>query len=234
MGLMRLPLWKARTEALTFLRRERPSQIEVIEELFALADDCIDAFEAQADDRYSTVCGLTTLKAKNFALGMYSLTLDGLGQEAGALARPFVEYTELLTYFRLDPEAVSEALAGELPNAGTRAKKIGGTYKPFREQLNKHASHAAYSSHSLAHLRDPMTKRLKKLQVMHPDVIERNVGDFAIQFVLMLQESILSLEHSPDRARMTSLAARCNALLNRILAWFPAPPTADPVATPGP
>jgi hypothetical protein len=95
---MKLPLWKARTEALTFLRRERPAQIEVIEELFALADDCVDAYESQGDDLYCNVCGLTTLKAKNLALGMYSLTLDGLAQEAGALARPFIEYTELLSY----------------------------------------------------------------------------------------------------------------------------------------
>jgi len=224
----RLSLWRARTEALTFLRRERFAQIEVIEKLFALADECVDAYEAQADDLYSTVCGLTTLKAKNLAHGMYSLTLDGLAQEAGALARPFVEYTELLTYFRMAPKAVNDALAGELPSAGIRAKKIEGIYQPFREHLNKHASHGSYSAHSLAHLRDPATKTLKKLQVMHAEVLERNVGDFAIQFVLMLQESTLALERSPDPSRLVSLARRCDELRERILAWFPAPPAADP------
>ncbi len=94
----------------------------MIEQLFALADDCIDAYESQDGDLYSTVCSLTTLKAKNLAHGMYSLTLDGLGQEAGALARPFVEYTELLTYFRMLPEAVNDALAGELPSAGSERR----------------------------------------------------------------------------------------------------------------
>ncbi len=38
---------------------------------------------------------------------MFSLTLDGLAQEAGALARPFIEYSELLTYFRMLSEAVN-------------------------------------------------------------------------------------------------------------------------------
>jgi hypothetical protein len=229
MGSMKLPLWKSRNEALTFLRRERPAQVEVIEELFGLADDCVDAYESQADDLYSKVCALTTLKAKNLALGMYSLTLDGLAQESGALARPFIEYMELLTYFRMLPEAVHDALAGELPSAGKRAKKIEGFYRQFREHLNEHASHAAYSSHSLAHLRDPATKRLKKLQVMHPEVIERNVGDFAIQLVFMLQESVLSLQQSPDPSRVASLASRCDELRQRILAWFPPPPKGDPM-----
>jgi hypothetical protein len=225
-----VPLWKARTEALTFLRRERPAQIEVIEQLFVLADDCIDAYESQDGDLYSVVCSLTTLKAKNLAHGMYSLTLDGLAQEAGALARPFVEYTELLTYFRMLPEAVNDALAGELPSAGLVAKKVEGIYQPFRRHLNDHASHAAYSSHSLAHLRDPTTKQLKKLQVMHPAVIERNVADFAIQFVFMLQESALGLERSRDQSRLASLALRCAELGERILACFPLPPKADPAA----
>jgi hypothetical protein len=223
MATQRLALWKARTEALTLLRSERPEQIEVIEELFGLADECVDAYESQADDPYSNVCSLTTLKAKNLALGMYSLTLDGLAQEAGALARPFIEYTELLTYLRMVPEAVTEAMTGELPNAGTRARKIGGVYQRFREHLNQHASHGSYSTYSLAHLRDPATKRLKKLQVMHPNVLERNVGDFAVQFVLMLQESVLGLERSPDQSRLVSLATRCDELRAKILAWFPAP-----------
>jgi hypothetical protein len=228
MASQRLPLWKARTEALTFLRRERPAQIEVIEGLFGLADDCVDAYESQTDDLYSTVCGLTALKGKNLALGMYSLTLDGLGQEAGALARPFIEYAELLTYFRMVPEAVDDALAGELPSAGMRAKKIEGIYERFRKHLNEHASHGSYSSHSLAHLRDPATKRLRKLQAMHPDVLQRNVGDFAIQFVMMLQEAVLGLERSPDRSQLISLATRCDELRGKILASFPAPPVAAP------
>jgi hypothetical protein len=224
MAPQRVPLWKARTEALSFLRQERPEQIAVIEGLFALADDCVDAYEAQADDLYSTMCGVTTLKAKNLALGMYSLALDGLGQEAGALARPFIEYAELLTYFRVVPEAINDALGGELPSAGKRAKKIEGFYQPFREHLNEHASHSSYSSYALAHLRDPATKKLRKLQVMHPDVLVRNVGDFAVQFVLMLQEAVLGLERTPDQSRLAALASRCDELRANILARFPAPP----------
>jgi hypothetical protein len=224
----RLPLWRARTEAQTFLRRERPAQIDAIGQLFALADECVKAYESQSNDLYSRVCGLTTLKAKNLALGIYSLTLDGLAQEAGALMRPFIEYAELLTYFRAFPEEASNALAGDLPTAGARAKKIGGVYQPFMEHLNEHASHSSYSFHSLAHLTDPETKNFKKLQVMHPGVLERNVGDFSVQFVLMLQESTLCLERSPDQSKIADLARRCDELRGRVLAWFPAPPAGKP------
>lgn len=69
-------------------------------------------------DSYARVCGLTLLKAKHLALGAYSLILDGLGQEAGALLRPFIEYTELLTYFRKFPSKVDAAIKGKLPSAG--------------------------------------------------------------------------------------------------------------------
>ena len=196
--------------------------MEMLEHLFGLADECIDAYEVQGDDLYSKVCGLTTLKAKNLALGMYSLTLDGLAQEAGALARPFIEYTELLTYFRMFPEGVTGALAGDLPSAGARAKKIEGIYQPFRKHLNDNASHSSYSSHSLAHLTDPTTKRIRKLQTMHPRVLERNLGDFAVQFVLMLQESVLGMEGSADPSRLSALAKRCDELREKILACLDA------------
>lgn len=114
-----------------------------------------------------------------------------------------------------------------MPNAGNRAKKIEGIYRNFREHLNEHASHSSYSCYSLAHLTDPMTKRIRKLQVMHPEVLERNMGDFAMQFVLMLRESVLALDRSPDRSRLVYLASRCDELRARILAWFPPPPAAQ-------
>jgi hypothetical protein len=121
------------------------------------------------------------------------------------------------------PDAVNDALAGELPSAGKRAKRIEGIYQPFREHLNEHASHGSYSSHSLAHLRDPTTKNLRKLQVMQSAVLERNVGDFAVQFVFMLQESVLGLKRSRDQSSLPFLASRCDELRQRILASFPPP-----------
>jgi hypothetical protein len=81
-----------------------------------------------------------------------------------------------------------------LPSAGERAKAISGIYKGFRDHLNQHASHSSYSYYSIAHLVEPGTFRFKKLQRMVPEVLERNVRDFAVQLYLLVQEAVLGLE----------------------------------------
>ena len=92
-------LWCSRSDALAYLGDKHPSRLAVVERTFELLDDTIDAFEtASPRSAYPRICGVTLLKAKNLALGAYSLVLDGLGQEAGALMRPMIEYVELLTY----------------------------------------------------------------------------------------------------------------------------------------
>lgn len=108
--------------------------------------------------------------------------------------RPFIEYTELLTYFRRFPEMVNRAAENDLPKAGERAKVIEGIYKEFREHLNLHASHSSYSHHSLAHLLERDTGHFKKLQRMVPKVLDRNVRDLAVQLYLLLREAVLGLE----------------------------------------
>jgi hypothetical protein len=61
-------------------------------------------------------------------LGVYSLMLDGLGQEAGALLRPLIETLELLVYLRLEPARIDQAIEEKLPSAGQIAKKIEGEF----------------------------------------------------------------------------------------------------------
>ena len=94
--------------------------------------------------------------------------------------RPFIEYTELLTYFRAYPAMVERALQDDLPSAGNRGKAIDGIYKGFREHLNSHAAHSSYSPFSLSHLQEPKTLKFKKLQLAVPHVLERNLKDFIV------------------------------------------------------
>lgn len=219
-AVRQLTLWRARTESLTYLRRQRSERIEVLEEIFRLIDRCVDAYEALATKSpYAEVCGLTPLKAKNLAVGSYSLVLDGLAQEAGALLRPFIEYTELLTYFRHFPERIKDALSNSLPQAGERSKAIQGIYQQFRSFLNKHASHSSYSEHSLAHLLEPGTHRFKKLQVMVPFVLDTNVRDLAVQLVLLAQAAVEALEHV-DRVNAHSLASDWQAIHSKVFKAF--------------
>ena len=187
-----MKLWKTRHHSLEVLSKQFKDQSNAIDDAFQAIDECIDLFEKKfSEDKYFLVCGLTLLKAKNLAVGMYSLTLDGLAQEAGALARPFIEYHELLIYFRLDPKRINEALEEKLPTAGKRAQLIKGRFKEFRDHLNNHASHSAFSNHSLLHLFDSDEKRIKKQQKMSPNVLFRNIGNLHAHLILLLQEAIL-------------------------------------------
>jgi hypothetical protein len=187
--------------------------------LFDLIDQCVDEYEAKAgSDTYARICGLTLLKAKNLAFGSLSLLLDALGQEAGALLRPFIEYAELLTYFRQYPEQVDKAADNALPNAGKRAKAIGGIYQGAREHLNEHASHSSYSHYSLSHLLTP-TLTSRKAQQFAPQVLDRNLTDLAVQLWLLLHEAVLGLEriHSP---KLEELARSVDGVKGRMIHVF--------------
>lgn len=190
-----MELWGTRNKAIEILGDEFAPQAKAIEDLFLVVDECIELFDKKAgDDDFSRACGLCLAKARNLALGAYGLILDGLGQEAGALIRPFIEYHELLAYFRLDPSRVQQAINNKLPSAGKRAQLIAGSFQEFREHLNGHASHSSFSEHSLSHLLDMKEMKIRKEQPMLPVVLFRNMGDFFVQLILLAYEAVNCLQ----------------------------------------
>lgn len=185
---------------------------EVLEKTFSLIDECIDLYQLKAEtDDFHKMCGLALVKAKHLALGAYSLILDGLGQEAGALLRPFIEYFELLVYFRMDPSRVQQAIDDRLPSAGKRAELIEGSFKKFRAHLNQHASHSAYSHYALNHLLDKPSMKFRKTQPMLPIVLDRNMGDLFVQLALLLIEAGKILQ-TKEPGCADSLAEKIDAL----------------------
>jgi len=187
-------LWKTRHHSMQMLAKDFTEQAKAIEEAFDAVDECIDLFDKKShEDNFYLICGLVLAKARNLGLGMYSLMLDGLGQEAGALMRPFIEYHELLKYFRLDPSRIEEAMESKLPSAGKRAQLIDGYFKEFRDHLNQHASHSSFSDFSLNHLIDKSDMVIRKEQPMLPKVLYKNIGDFFVQMILLAIEAIQCL-----------------------------------------
>lgn len=190
-----MDLWQTRTNAIAYLQGEHPERLACGIRIFDLLDQCISEFESGATgNAYARLCGLSLLKLKNLALGSYSLILDGLGQETGALMRPMLEYAELLTYLRMFPEEVDKAFEDKLPKAGKRAEKIGGIYQKYRDHLNDHASHSSFSDYSISHLLEPSTLKFKKLQRMVPNVLDTNYLDLVVILLLVMRQAILSLE----------------------------------------
>lgn len=215
-----MDLWSTREASWAYLKDKRPSRLSVFLALLELIDGCVDEYETRAGtDTYARVCGLTLLKAKNLALGSFSLLLDGLGQEAGALLRPMIEYTELLTYFRHFPDKTEKATENDLPKAGERAKAIEGIYHELRQHLNEHASHSSYSHYSLSHL---LTRELsfRKMQQLAPEVLDRNITDLAVQVWLILHAAVPALERVVPRETLVDLASTADGLKGRMIHVF--------------
>ena len=167
-------LWKTRRQAEAALNEELKPFAALFDETFAAVDHCIGRLET-LDNPFGRVSALVLIKARNLALGCYSLSLDALAQEAGALFRPLVECLELLMYFRLDPARVDEALEDRLPKAGVIAQRIDGKFKRLRDYLNTHASHLSLSPETIAHLVDFKARRLRPGQVHNVAVLRQNL-----------------------------------------------------------
>jgi hypothetical protein len=188
-------LWKTRHKSMEVLAKSFKPQAQTIERTFEIIDQCIELFDRKAGhDDFHRICGLTVAKARNYALGSYGLILDGLAQEAGALLRPLFECYELLIYYKEDPVRVQQAIEGNLPSAGKRAKLIKGKFQDLRDYLNIHASHISYSYYSLNHLFIKPDMRIRKEQPMLPDVLFRNMGYFFLQLTLLTFEAVNCLQ----------------------------------------
>jgi hypothetical protein len=168
------PLWDTRRQAEAALSGDLRSFARLFDETFAVVDQCVVRLES-LDDPFGRVCALVLIKARNLGLGCYSLSLDALAQEAGALFRPLIECLELLTYFRLDPPRINEALEDRLPKAGVIAQRIEGKFKGLRDYLNTHASHLSLSPEAMMHLVDFKAGRLRPVQAHSALVLRQNL-----------------------------------------------------------
>lgn len=167
-------LWKTREEALAALEGTLRQEAVILQKAFALMDECITQLLAR-DTKYTRVCAVTMIKARNLELGCYGLSLDGLAQEGGALFRLVVETLELLIYFWKGPERVDEAIEGKLPSAGKIAQKIEGNFKGLRDFLNSHASHFSFTYESLQHIVDLQNLGWKITQPHNDNVLRQNL-----------------------------------------------------------
>lgn len=194
------------------------AEADVLQGIFDVVDECIGRLEA-VNQPFSRVCALTLTKARNLALGCYSLSLDALGQEAGALLRPLLEALELLTYFRLDPPRIEEALEGTLPKAGVVAQRIEGKFKRLREYLNANASHFSFGPDAMLHLVDFRDGQLKVAQPFNELVLHGNLQFLFAIFAWVRIEAVNCVSVAANHVDH-ELADRADALRQRGLQVF--------------
>jgi hypothetical protein len=154
-------LWSTREQSLHWLDKELHQERRILQDGFEFLLQLVERFQklgfSEGENQvgeFSRVCTVTLAKYNHLLLGCYSLTLDGLAQEAGALLRPLIETYELLVYFRQDVSRVEEIHENRLPSAGEIGKRIAGNYKDLRKHLSESASHFNYKTESVRHLFD--------------------------------------------------------------------------------
>ena len=167
-------MWETRRSAEQALSQSLRPYSDLLSEAFASVDVCVGRLERVAAP-FGCVCALVLIKARNLTLACYSLSLDALAQEAGALFRLLIESLELLEYLRQDPQRVTETLEDRLPKAGVIAQRIQGKFKRLREYLNAHASHLSVSPEAMGHLVDPTVGQLRTIQPYSEPVLRGNL-----------------------------------------------------------
>ena len=162
----------------------------LIYEGFELIDEIIQLlYDPAHPTSFSTICGLVLLKGRNLSHGMFSLALDGLAQESGALLRPTIECFELLEYFRKDPKRIEQAIEDRLPKAGQIAKEINGNLKKLRDYLNKNASHFSLTPGAMLHLINWRNGNVKLKQPYVESVLRKNLETLFLILLLLSSEA---------------------------------------------
>ena len=186
-------LWITREESLNALKNKLSIEAQYIEEGFTIIDSLLRIFEDNKSDIFCMVCSFTLLKGKNLCFSIYSLSLDGLAQEAGALLRPAIECFELLDYFYTNPKRIQEALDNRLPSAGERAIKINGKFKGLREHLNEAASHFSFDPTSCTHLINWKNGSLRYYQEYSENHLRKNLWTLFSIVVILINSALRCL-----------------------------------------
>ena len=197
-----MDIWDTRNQSNKWLQKELFEEKEALEIGFSLLDNCVSILESigmrEGDNlqwKLYAIGSLTLAKSTHFLLGCFSLALDGLSQESGALLRPLIETYELLVYLRLDPSRIEEVINDKLPSAGEIAQLISGKFYDLRTHLNEHASHFKYKYTSVSHLIDFNSKEgIKAFPSDSLSTLKRNLNSLNAFQTILLSEVAYWLE----------------------------------------
>lgn len=218
-------IWNTRNQAETSLAYNLRPFADLFDELFSITDECLIRLDRE-NESFGRVCGLVLAKSRNLVIGCYSLSLDALAQEAGALFRPLLECVELLTYFRIDPTRIDEVIENRLPKAGVIAQRIEGKFKGLRDYLNTHASHLSISPQSMAHLIDTQVGSFRPIQQHNEDVLRKNLRTLLAVFVWLSIEAVNCVSTSDGQIDQ-SLIDQAEDIRNRASSLFGYPNKLD-------
>lgn len=180
-------LWTARHDAEKAMQGSLQNEALVVDMGFRIVDLSAKRL-GNIDSSFARVYGGVLAKGRNLSLACYSLSIDGLAQEGGAVLRPLIEAIEMLQYFSLDTNRVERVLQGKkLPKAGEIASAIDSSNRVLRDYLNEHASHFGFTYQSMRHLIDAEAGAWRIAQ-HHSDVVLR--GNLKMVWVALFMLAI--------------------------------------------
>ena len=189
-------LWITRDSALQALRTGMVRESEILDKAFQQLEYFAQRLGSiRPETPFNRISALAAAKARNLAQACYSLVLDGLGQESGAIVRVWTEATDLLVYIRLDPSRAAQVLEGRFPSAGERAKVIGSSTQKVRTALSKTASHlGGFETDSWLHMVNERTGQVRTRQEFRQDIMRQNLGTTFALLVWTIREAALCLQ----------------------------------------
>jgi hypothetical protein len=150
-----------REQSIKIITEELLTEWKAVDTAFRLLDQCVQRFAiAPSESTFASFVLVILVKAKHFAHACRILALEGFAQEAGAILRIWVEAIELVRYLAEQPERIQEIVDGRLPNAGERAKRIGGKFQRLRNYLNENSSHFSFTLASMSHVVNLVTRQI--------------------------------------------------------------------------
>lgn len=189
-----MSIWDDREKSIDFMNTNYLEQKNFIDALYQTIDDCIDICEKETENQYLRMCGLTMIKAKNYSVAMYSVILDGLAQESGALLRSFIETIELLTYFREDPSRIDQVAKKSLPSAEERTQQITIDFKELRNRLNIDAPDHYFNEYLIN--KDGPFKKIPEFSEID---LRKHLGLFYRLLLILESEAIAAIAvHHPN------------------------------------
>ena len=191
-------MWNYREQSLAALEGALRDEAALIRDGLDLVNTCIKLLAAEPQDGpYARIYALILVKAKHFAFACFTLTLDGLSQESGALLRLWIEAIELLHYLNADPAPpgrFEEFWLRKLPSAGNIAKAIGGHFQSLRSQLSSTASHFSVTPDAMRHLVDPITGEIREEQRFSLGVVRTNLQTNFYFLYFLSVEALVALK----------------------------------------
>lgn len=188
-------MWEARQQAILSTEAELRSEARLLDTTFRLLDRAIDELAGRSSaDNYASVALVILVKAKHLGIASYSLALDSLGQEAGAVARVWIEALELLRYLALDTSRVQEVFEQRLPSPGAIGKKIDGQAQALRSLFNESASHFRFDVRSVLHIVNPDTRAVRTAPEFKAPVLKANMTVVYWFMHFTLVEAVIALD----------------------------------------